>query len=170
MLDEIYPILGSFYAFFDSLFHHFLARFMSYLFLETRTVRISTSLHSYYIDRTHCRYRIPAIVSSVIVTIAAFAIFIWALAKQGNAGPLINHSESIYGVEKLEGSQLGWAMTRMITSGIGGWAGGVGHMSNLWFPLVADFYGFLYRFSTRVVWSPALKFISLKKTDTVPIT
>ncbi len=31
-----------------------------------------------------------------------------------------------YGIGELKGAALGWAMTRMITSGIGGWAGGVG--------------------------------------------
>ncbi|EPQ55582.1 hypothetical protein GLOTRDRAFT_138462 [Gloeophyllum trabeum ATCC 11539] len=75
-------------------------------------------------------YRIPAIVSSVIVTIAALAIFIWALAKQGNAGPLWSEPQEIYGVPKLEGSKLSWAMMRIITSGIGGWAGGILYQSD----------------------------------------
>ncbi|KAE9405891.1 hypothetical protein BT96DRAFT_988134 [Gymnopus androsaceus JB14] len=75
-------------------------------------------------------YRIPAIVSSVVVTITAFAIFIWALAKQGNVGPLWKTPEVIYGVPRLTGSQLSWTMMRMITSGIGGWAGGILYQSD----------------------------------------
>ncbi|KAG6818760.1 hypothetical protein H0H93_002065 [Arthromyces matolae] len=71
-------------------------------------------------------YRIPAIISSICVTITAFSIFIWALAKQGNGGPLFSNPEAIYGIGKLSpGSVLGWVMMRCITSGIGGWAGGV---------------------------------------------
>ncbi|KIJ46308.1 hypothetical protein M422DRAFT_165532 [Sphaerobolus stellatus SS14] len=75
------------------------------------------------------QYRIPAIISSVIVTIAAFAIFIWALAKQGNVGPLWNNPEEVYGVGRLTGSTLSWAMMRMVNSGIGGWAGGILYQS-----------------------------------------
>ncbi|KAF5370543.1 hypothetical protein D9757_010126 [Collybiopsis confluens] len=75
-------------------------------------------------------YRIPAIVSSAIVTIAAFAIFIWALAKQGDVGPLWKTPEEVYGVGRLTGSQLSWTMMRMITSGIGGWAGGILYQSD----------------------------------------
>jgi NCS1 family nucleobase:cation symporter-1 len=69
-------------------------------------------------------------VSSVLVTIAAFALFIWALAKQGNVGPLWNDPETVYGVGRLTGSKLSWAMMRMITSGIGGWAGGILYQSD----------------------------------------
>lgn len=71
------------------------------------------------------RYRVPAVISSVVVTIAAFAIFIWALAKQGNGGPLFKNPEAIYGVGHLTGARLSWTIMRMVTSGIGGWAGGV---------------------------------------------
>ncbi|KAJ8076626.1 hypothetical protein PM082_001049 [Marasmius tenuissimus] len=76
------------------------------------------------------QYRIPAILSSVIVTIAAFAIFIWALAKQGNVGPLWTDPEEVYGIGRLHGSQLSWTMMRMISSGIGGWAGGILYQSD----------------------------------------
>ncbi|KAI0085217.1 permease for cytosine/purines, uracil, thiamine, allantoin-domain-containing protein [Irpex rosettiformis] len=71
------------------------------------------------------RYRVPALISSVIVIIAAFTIFIWALTKQGNGGPLFSNPEAVYGVGKLQGSRLGWVMMRCITSGIGAWSGGV---------------------------------------------
>ncbi|KAJ8521119.1 hypothetical protein ONZ45_g2166 [Pleurotus djamor] len=75
------------------------------------------------------QYRIPAIASSVIVTIAAFAIFIWALAKQGNVGPLWHNPEEVYGIGRLQGSALSWTIMRLITSGIGGWAGGILYQS-----------------------------------------
>ncbi|KAE9405158.1 hypothetical protein BT96DRAFT_1015817 [Gymnopus androsaceus JB14] len=75
-------------------------------------------------------YRIPAIISSVVVTIAAFAIFIWALVKQGDVGPLWKTPEVVYGTDRLTGSQLSWAMMRMVTSGIGGWAGGILYQSD----------------------------------------
>ncbi|KAG5642200.1 hypothetical protein DXG03_003416 [Asterophora parasitica] len=69
--------------------------------------------------------------SSVAVTIAAFAIFIWALIKQGNRGPLFSNPEEIYGIGRLSaGSTLGWVMMRCITSGIGGWAGGIMYQSD----------------------------------------
>ena len=67
----------------------------------------------------------PALLSSFAAIIAAFSIFIWALAKQGNSGPLFSNPEAVYGVGRLRGGQLGWVMMRCITSGIGGWAGGV---------------------------------------------
>ncbi|KAK7473185.1 hypothetical protein VKT23_001284 [Stygiomarasmius scandens] len=76
------------------------------------------------------QYRGPAIFSSVVVTIAAFAIFIWAVVKQGNAGPLWTNPEDVYGIGRLRGSQLSWTMMRMITSGIGGWAGRILYQSD----------------------------------------
>jgi hypothetical protein len=69
------------------------------------------------------------VVSSVIVSIAAIATFIWALAKQKNIGPLWKNPEESYGVGRLEGSALSWTMMRMISSGIGGWAGGILYQS-----------------------------------------
>ena len=75
------------------------------------------------------RYRIPAIISSVIVTIAAIATFIWALVKQGDIGPLWKNPEQVYGTGRLSGSDLSWTMMRMISSGIGGWAGGIMYQS-----------------------------------------
>ncbi|KAF5364301.1 hypothetical protein D9756_001139 [Leucocoprinus leucothites] len=75
------------------------------------------------------RYRVPAVISSVIVTIAAFAIFIWALVKQGNVGPLWHNPETETGQARLSGSKLSWAMMYMITRGVGGWAGGILYQS-----------------------------------------
>ncbi|KAK0236921.1 NCS1 nucleoside transporter family [Armillaria nabsnona] len=76
------------------------------------------------------QYRLSSIISSVIVIIAALSVFIWAVIKQGNGGPLISNPETVYGIGELKGAALGWAMTRMITSGIGGWAGGILYQSD----------------------------------------
>ncbi|KAL1747881.1 permease for cytosine/purines, uracil, thiamine, allantoin-domain-containing protein [Schizophyllum fasciatum] len=73
------------------------------------------------------RYRIPAMVSSIIVSVAAVSIFIWALAKQGGPGPLYRNPEAIYGVGHLHGSALAWTVVRLIVSHIGAWSGGCSH-------------------------------------------
>ncbi|KAG1720081.1 permease for cytosine/purines, uracil, thiamine, allantoin-domain-containing protein [Suillus lakei] len=70
-------------------------------------------------------YRVPAIISAVLVLMAALAVFLWAIVKQGNGGPLFSNPEAVYGVGNLQGSQLAWVTVRCINSGIGGWAGGV---------------------------------------------
>lgn len=46
------------------------------------------------------------------------------------AAPLLTTPETVYGIGELKGAALGWAMTRMITSGIGGWAGGILYQSD----------------------------------------
>lgn len=76
------------------------------------------------------RYRIPAMVSSVIVTVAAFSIFIWALAKERGPGPLYDNPEAVYGVEHLHGSNLAWTMVRLIVSHVGAWSGGILYQSD----------------------------------------
>ncbi|KIP05246.1 hypothetical protein PHLGIDRAFT_129026 [Phlebiopsis gigantea 11061_1 CR5-6] len=75
-------------------------------------------------------YRIPALVSSGCAAVAALSIFIWALVKQGNGGPLFSNPESVYGIGTLKGAQLGWVMMRCITSGIGAWSGGIMYQSD----------------------------------------
>ncbi|KIK40576.1 hypothetical protein CY34DRAFT_259084 [Suillus luteus UH-Slu-Lm8-n1] len=74
-------------------------------------------------------YRIPAIISAVLVLVAALAVFLWAFVKQGNGGPLFSNPETVYGIGNLQGSQLAWVMVRCINSGIGGWAGGILYQS-----------------------------------------
>ncbi|GJE93540.1 NCS1 nucleoside transporter family [Phanerochaete sordida] len=76
------------------------------------------------------RYRLPAILSSFAAIVAAFSIFIWALAKQRGGGPLFSAPAAVTGVPRLRGAQLGWVMMRCITSGIGGWAGGILYQSD----------------------------------------
>lgn len=63
------------------------------------------------------------------MTIAAIATFIWALVKQGDIGPLWKNPEQVYGIGRLSGSELSWTMMRMISSGIGAWAGGIMYQS-----------------------------------------
>lgn len=75
-------------------------------------------------------YRIPAIISAVLVLVAALAVFLWAFVKQGNGGPLFSNPETVYGIGNLQGSQLAWVMVRCINSGIGGWAGGILYQSD----------------------------------------
>ncbi|KAG2336648.1 hypothetical protein BDR05DRAFT_896416 [Suillus weaverae] len=78
-------------------------------------------------------YRIPSIISAVLVLIATLAVFTWAFVKQGSGGSLFSNPEcmltfwpkTVYGIGNLQGSQLAWVMVRCINSGIGGWAGGV---------------------------------------------
>ncbi|KAG1739783.1 hypothetical protein EDD22DRAFT_959288 [Suillus occidentalis] len=62
-------------------------------------------------------YRIPAIISAVLVLVAALALFLWAFVK------------TVDGIGNLQGSQLAWVMVRCINSGIGGWAGGILYQS-----------------------------------------
>ncbi|KAG1721151.1 permease for cytosine/purines, uracil, thiamine, allantoin-domain-containing protein [Suillus lakei] len=51
-------------------------------------------------------YRVPAMIAAVLVLIATLAVFLWAIVKQGNGGPLFSNPD-----------------------GIGGWAGGSGARS-----------------------------------------
>lgn len=71
------------------------------------------------------RYRIPALISSIAVTISVIALLIWALAKEGGGGPLLYQTQKTTGIAPLKGAKLGWAMARGVTTTIGGWAGGV---------------------------------------------
>ncbi|KXN86026.1 hypothetical protein AN958_10583 [Leucoagaricus sp. SymC.cos] len=75
------------------------------------------------------RYDRPALFASAIVTVAMFIIFIWAVVKQGNAGPLWNSPDQASNVQ-LSGSQVNWIMLWMITRGIGWWASGILYQSD----------------------------------------
>ncbi|PBK92725.1 hypothetical protein ARMGADRAFT_1030945 [Armillaria gallica] len=52
------------------------------------------------------QYRLSSIISSVIVIIAALSVFIWAVIKQGNGGPLISNPNTVWGA-KGGGVRLG---------------------------------------------------------------
>ena len=64
------------------------------------------------------------------MTIATFAIFVWALAKRGDGGPLLSHPNTFSGVAPLSGSQLGWAMAYGISSTIGSLSAGILNQSD----------------------------------------
>ncbi|RPD58302.1 NCS1 nucleoside transporter family [Lentinus tigrinus ALCF2SS1-7] len=76
-------------------------------------------------------FRKPFLYGSIIMTVAVFAIFIWALAKEGGGGPLLNHPSQLSGVEPLTGgTKLGWAMAYGISSTIGGISAGILNQSD----------------------------------------
>ncbi|KAL7415618.1 NCS1 nucleoside transporter family [Mrakia frigida] len=76
------------------------------------------------------RYRIPALISSIAVTISVIALLVWALAKEGGGGPLFYDTHKTTGVAALKGSKLAWTMARGVTTTIGGWAGGIMYQSD----------------------------------------
>ena len=76
-------------------------------------------------------FRKPFLVGSIVMTVTTFAIFIWALAKQGGGGPLLSHPSDLSGVQPLSGgSQLGWAMAYGISSTIGSISAGILNQSD----------------------------------------
>lgn len=64
----------------------------------------------------------------MLVTIAAFAVFIWTLVKQGNVGPLWNKPDDSFDVE-VSKSDISWTMMWMTTRGVGTWASGILYQS-----------------------------------------
>lgn len=62
-------------------------------------------------------------ISSIAVTVGVLALLVWALAKQGNGGPLMYETSVTLGKARLQGKALAWAMVRSVTTTIGGWAG-----------------------------------------------
>ena len=71
-------------------------------------------------------FRKPFLFGSIIITIAIFSIFVWAIAKEGGAGPLLSHPGELSGVKPLStGSQLGWAMAYGVSSTVGGTSAGI---------------------------------------------
>ena len=76
-------------------------------------------------------FRKPFLFGSIIMTVTTFCLFIWALAKEGGGGPLLNNPSQLSGVEPLSGgSQLGWAMAYGISSTIGGICAGILNQSD----------------------------------------
>lgn len=77
-----------------------------------------------------------------------FVIFIWAVVKQGNVGPLWHNPVQTSNVE-LSGSEVRWIMLWMTTRGIGSWASGILYQSGLnlpatnlifsWYRVIPDF-------------------------------
>jgi NCS1 family nucleobase:cation symporter-1 len=52
------------------------------------------------------RYKIPALVFSTTTIVAVVALLVWALVKNGGGGPLLNETQQVIGVKKLEGAAL----------------------------------------------------------------
>ena len=76
-------------------------------------------------------FRKPFLFGSIIMTVTTFVIFIWALAKEGGGGPLLNNPSALSGVTPLSGgSELGWAMAYGISSTIGGICAGILNQSD----------------------------------------
>ncbi|KAG1719611.1 permease for cytosine/purines, uracil, thiamine, allantoin-domain-containing protein [Suillus lakei] len=50
-------------------------------------------------------YRVPAMIAAVLVLIATLAVFLWAIVKQGNGGPLFSNPEAVYGVGTFKAIQ-----------------------------------------------------------------
>lgn len=75
-------------------------------------------------------YKKPFMVGSILMTIATFSIFIWALAKEGGGGPLLRHPNMFSGAAPLSGSQLGWAMVYGVSSTIGSISAGILNQSD----------------------------------------
>jgi hypothetical protein len=79
-----------------SCIHYILDCVLSIVVPETRTVRFRLFISRSFKLCFYYRYRIPAIISAVIVLVAALAVFIWAIAKQGNGGPLFFNPECVH--------------------------------------------------------------------------
>lgn len=76
-------------------------------------------------------FRKPFLYGSIIMTVATFSIFIWALAKEGGGGPLLTHPSELSGVQALSGgSKLGWAMAYGVSSTIGSTSAGILNQSD----------------------------------------
>ncbi|OSD00410.1 NCS1 nucleoside transporter family [Trametes coccinea BRFM310] len=75
-------------------------------------------------------FRKPFLVGSIIITITTFAIFVWAIAKEGGGGPLLSHPSQFSDVDPLSGASLGWAMAYGISSTIGGICAGILNQSD----------------------------------------
>ena len=75
---------------------------------------------------------VSSVSSSAGLTIfTVFAMFIWALAKEGGGGPLLSQPSQLSGVDPLSGgSQLGWAMAYGVSSTIGGICAGILNQSD----------------------------------------
>ncbi|KAJ6554889.1 NCS1 nucleoside transporter family [Mycena vulgaris] len=76
-------------------------------------------------------YKTPFRYATVSITITAFAMFIWALAKEGGGGPLISDPAVFLGVGNIpKGSDLAWKMVLGITTNIGSICAGILNQSD----------------------------------------
>ncbi|THV00163.1 NCS1 nucleoside transporter family [Dendrothele bispora CBS 962.96] len=76
-------------------------------------------------------YKVPFRYATASITIAAFALFIWALAKQGGGGPLLSDPSTFLGIDKVpKGKELGWVMVLGVTTNVGSISAGIMNQSD----------------------------------------
>ncbi|KAK7024500.1 hypothetical protein VNI00_016252 [Paramarasmius palmivorus] len=76
-------------------------------------------------------YRVPFKYATVSITVTAFVLLIWALAKEGGGGPLLKDPAGVTGVTSVpKGSELAWTMILGITTNIGGISSGILNQSD----------------------------------------
>ncbi|KAF5374309.1 hypothetical protein D9758_004637 [Tetrapyrgos nigripes] len=75
-------------------------------------------------------YRVPFRFGSFSITVTAFTLLAWCLAKEGGAGPLISNSSRFINVPEPKGSELGWKMMLGVTTQIGGICAGIMNQSD----------------------------------------
>jgi NCS1 family nucleobase:cation symporter-1 len=75
-------------------------------------------------------YRKPFLIASISITITAFTIFIWALAKEHGGGPMLTEATQLSGVVAPTGSNLGWAFVYGINTVLGGICAGILNQSD----------------------------------------
>jgi len=75
-------------------------------------------------------YKVPFRYATASITVTAFAMFIWALAKEGGGGPLLWDPSGFLGIDKVpKGSELGWKMILGISTQIGSICAGIMNQS-----------------------------------------
>ncbi|EJU00535.1 NCS1 nucleoside transporter [Dacryopinax primogenitus] len=92
-------------------------------------------------------YRKPFLGASISITITAFTILIWALAKEHGGGPMLTAASQVSGVVAPTGSKLGWAFVYGINTVIGGICAGILNQS--------DYTRFAVK-PTDQIWSQAI--------------
>ncbi|KAF5374313.1 hypothetical protein D9758_004633 [Tetrapyrgos nigripes] len=76
-------------------------------------------------------YKVPFRYATLSITVTAFAMFIWALAKEGGGGPLLSDPTTFMGLDSIpKGSDLAWKMVLGITTQIGSICAGILNQSD----------------------------------------
>ncbi|KAJ7465101.1 NCS1 nucleoside transporter family [Mycena latifolia] len=65
-------------------------------------------------------YRILFRYATISITVSVFAIFVWAVSKEGGGGPFVSNPEVFLGIAEVpKGSELAWKIVLGITTNIG---------------------------------------------------
>ncbi|KAF5374308.1 hypothetical protein D9758_004634 [Tetrapyrgos nigripes] len=76
-------------------------------------------------------YKVPFRYATLSITVTAFAMFIWALAKEGGGGPLLSDPTRFMGLDNVpKGSDLAWKMVLGITTQIANISAGILNQSD----------------------------------------